>query len=124
MALTLGKWTWDQGDDKVWVRKDKSGEGQIRAKITFYEKVGAITDFFFPNDQQPPALSIPHGSSISVQMAHADKSMKEAGHELEGDWNDLETPERCSENWQRPSDNRWVQCQLNAGHKHGHTNTE
>ena len=66
---------------QVWVRRDL--KQQVRAKITFYDKVGAVTDFFFPREEQPRSLRIPHGGSIGVQQTYADAALKEAGHILQ-----------------------------------------
>ncbi len=86
----LGPWV-EAGPDDVqllrrseavttWIRRDE--DGQVRARITFYEEVGAVTDLYFSRDDSIPPHDFSHGSSIGVQMAWADKAMAEAGHQL------------------------------------------
>lgn len=76
---TLQAWEEDGTDPTSWIRRD--GIREVRVRVTHYEGVGAITDFFC-GPHQPTAMVVPHGSSISVQQLWADKALREAGWTL------------------------------------------
>jgi len=76
---TLGPWVPEDDTDKIWVRRDTVGAlGQVRARVTFYDKIGAVVDFFCDVQR----MRIPHGGSISNQCMFADARLREAGWTL------------------------------------------